>query len=99
MIAGLDLQLVVELLALGAGVGFLAGLLGVGGGMLLVPILTILFTQRGVASGLAVKMAIATAMATIFFTSLSSVRAHSRLGAALLQTTMCSMTLGMFLRA
>lgn len=78
---GLDLLFVVELLALGTGVGFLAGLLGVGGGMLMVPILTLLFTQRGVESGMAVKMAIATAMATIFFTSLSSVRAHHRLGA------------------
>jgi len=77
----LDLTFILELLALGAGVGFLAGMLGVGGGMLMVPILTLLFNQRGVESGLAVKMAIATAMATIFFTSLSSVRAHHRLGA------------------
>ena len=77
----LGLTLVVELLALGTGVGFLAGLLGVGGGMLMVPILTLVFTNRGVAAGLAVKMAIATAMATIFFTSLSSVRAHHRLDA------------------
>ena len=62
-------------------VGFLAGLLGIGGGMLMVPVLTWQFTQRAVPSGLAVKMAIATSMATILFTSLSSVRAHDRLGA------------------
>lgn len=73
--------LVLELLALGAAVGFLAGLLGVGGGMLLVPFVTLILSQRGVDAGLAVKMAIATSMATILFTSLSSVRAHHARGA------------------
>jgi uncharacterized membrane protein YfcA len=73
--------LTLELLALGTVVGFLAGLLGVGGGMLLVPFITFMLSQRGVEPGLAVKMAIATSMATIVFTSLSSVRAHHRRGA------------------
>ncbi len=72
--------LIAELLALGVVAGFLAGLLGVGGGMMMVPALTWLLSARGVESGLAVKMAIATAMATIVFTSLSSVRAHQRHG-------------------
>jgi uncharacterized protein len=70
-----------ELLVLGAFTGFLAGLLGIGGGMLMVPFLTLLLSQRGVDAGLAVKMAIATSMATILFTSISSVRAHHRRGA------------------
>ena len=61
--------------------GFLAGLLGVGGGMMMVPVLSWLLVQRGVPSGPAVKIAIATSMATILFTSLSSVRAHHKLGA------------------
>ena len=73
--------LVAELLALGVVVGFLAGLLGVGGGMMLVPFLTFILSQRGVDPGTAVKMAIATSMATILFTSVSSMRAHHRLGA------------------
>ncbi|MBL8308212.1 MAG: sulfite exporter TauE/SafE family protein [Rubrivivax sp.] len=79
----LDLNpaLVAELLALGTIAGFLAGLLGVGGGMMMVPAMTWLLAQRGVESGLAVKMAVATSMSTILFTSLSSVRAHQRLGA------------------
>lgn len=77
----LDALLVVELLLLGSVVGFLAGLLGVGGGMLLVPFITLIVSGRGVETGLAVKMAIATSMATILFTSLSSVRAHHRRGA------------------
>lgn len=78
----IDPLLVAELLALGSVAGFLAGLLGVGGGMLLVPFLTFILSQRGVEPALAVKMAVATSMATILFTSLSSVRAHHRLGAA-----------------
>ena len=73
--------LIAELLALGVVVGFLAGLLGVGGGMMMVPVMTLVLTQRGVDNGTAVKMAIATSMATILFTSLSSVRAHHRLHA------------------
>ena len=77
----LDPILVLELLALGVFTGFLAGLLGIGGGMLMVPFLTFIFNHRGIEQGLAVKMAIATSMATILFTSLSSVRAHHRRGA------------------
>ncbi len=73
--------LLAELLLLGTFTGFLAGLLGIGGGMLMVPFLTLILTHRGVEPGLAVKMAIATSMATILFTSLSSVRAHHRRGA------------------
>ena len=78
---GLDPLLIAELLALGGFAGFLAGLMGVGGGMLMVPFITLLLTRRGVAPALAVKMAIATSMATIVFTSISSVRAHQRRGA------------------
>ena len=79
--AGLEWQLIAELLARGCCTGFLAGLLGVGGGMMLVPFVTLILSHRGVTPALAVKMAIATSMATILFTSLSSLRAHHRLGA------------------
>ena len=77
----LDPLLVLQLLLLGAGTGFLAGLLGIGGGMLMVPFLTMIFGSRGIEPGLAVKMAIATSMATILFTSIASVRAHHQRGA------------------
>lgn len=76
MIAGLDWQLVAELLLLGCATGFLAGLLGIGGAMLMVPLMTWMLSHRGLDNALAVKMAIATSMATIIFTSLSSIRAH-----------------------
>ena len=72
---------VAELLALGVVVGFMAGLLGIGGGMMMVPVMTLLLMQRGVDAGLAVKMAIATSGASILFTSVSSLLAHHRRGA------------------
>jgi len=77
----LGLPLILELAALGIGTGLLAGLLGIGGGMLMVPFLTLILSARGVSADLAVKMAIATSMATIIFTSVSSVRAHHQRGA------------------
>ncbi len=77
----IDIALVLELAALGLCGGFLAGLLGIGGGMILVPFITYMLSHRGVSPDLAVKMAIATSMATIIFTSVSSVRAHHKKGA------------------
>jgi uncharacterized membrane protein YfcA len=76
----LDPLLIAQLVLLGLCTGFLAGLLGIGGGMLMVPFITIILSGQGVAPDLAVKMAIATSMATIIFTSISSVRAHHKRG-------------------
>jgi uncharacterized membrane protein YfcA len=77
----IDLSLILELALLGLSSGFLAGLLGIGGGMVMVPFITWIVTAQGVPDALAVKMAIATSMATIVFTSASSVRAHHQRGA------------------
>ena len=77
----MDISLILAFLALGAAVGFSAGLLGIGGGMLLVPFLTFLFTITGVPGERVVHMAVATSLATIMFTSISSVRAHHQRGA------------------
>ncbi len=65
----------------GALVGFLAGLLGIGGGMTLVPILAALFTAQALTADHNVHMALATAMASAAFTSSASVREHHRHGA------------------
>ena len=66
-------------LAIGAFVGFIAGLLGVGGGMVMVPLLVSVFTVQGLGA-IALHLALATAIATMLFTSLSSVRAHHSYG-------------------
>jgi uncharacterized membrane protein YfcA len=79
----MDAGLILVLLLMGAGGGFAAGLLGIGGGMVLVPFVTMIFTAKQFAPHLVVHMAIATSLATILFTSLSSVRAHHLHGAVL----------------
>lgn len=72
---------IIALIILGGCTGFAAGLLGIGGGMILVPFLTFLFSIYGFPPEVIVHVAIATSMATILFTSLSSVRAHHKRGA------------------
>ena len=68
-------------IALGAFVGFMAGMLGIGGGGILVPMLTIIFTHQGFPASSNVHMALGTSMASILLTSISSARAHHRHGA------------------
>ena len=69
---------------IGAVVGFMAGLLGIGGGMAMVPIMLFVFKAQGAQAGFPpehlMHMALATAMATIPFTSAASVRAHHARG-------------------
>jgi uncharacterized membrane protein YfcA len=72
----MDISLILAFLGLGAVVGFAAGLLGIGGGLLLVPCFTFLFPSVGVPGERVVHMGIATSLATIMFTSVSSVLAH-----------------------
>jgi uncharacterized membrane protein YfcA len=68
-------------IGLGLVVGFVAGLLGVGGGLIIVPVLIMLLHAQGLAAGMEPQLALGTSLASILFTSLSSVRAHHRHGA------------------
>lgn len=76
----IDALLIGELVVLGTATGFVAGLLGIGGGGIMVPFIAAILSARGIAGGLSVKLAIATAMAVIIFTSISNVYAHQRQG-------------------
>ncbi len=71
------------LLLLGCFAGFLAGLLGIGGGLLTVPFLTMILSYFMPSNEHLVHMAIGTAAATIVFTSFASLRAHYKHGAIL----------------
>ena len=77
----LEPLLIAELAALGLFTGFLAGVLGIGGGMLTVPFVTYILSQRGIDADLSVKMAIATAMAAVMFISIANVHAQHKRGA------------------
>lgn len=71
----------VALLAAGAVGGLIAGLLGVGGGIVIVPVLDLAMEFAGVNPAAALQIAVATSMATIVPTSISSSRSHARRGA------------------
>ncbi|PCJ12599.1 MAG: hypothetical protein COB04_17520 [Gammaproteobacteria bacterium] len=63
-------------LLIGAFAGVIAGLLGVGGGLIIVPSLVFLFAEQGMAVGVLTHVAIGTSLATIVLTSISSIRTH-----------------------
>lgn len=78
------MELIIYLL-IGAIAGFAAGLFGVGGGLIIVPILYIVFTQMHYDPLIIMHMALGTSLATIIVTSISSVSAHHKKGAVLWQ--------------
>lgn len=68
-------------LATGLFAGFLAGLLGVGGGLVIVPVLALIFAAQHFPDGQIMHLALGTSLASIMFTSVSSLRAHHDHGA------------------
>lgn len=79
----MDWTLIPVFLVIGCVVGFIAGLLGIGGGMTMIPLLTLLFSYEHFPPDDILHIAVATSMATIVFTSIASVRAHDQHGAVL----------------
>lgn len=75
------LELVIQFLALGVVAGLLAGALGLGGGVVIVPALLMLFPLMGFPAAITAQQAVATSLATIAVTSTSSIYGHHRLGA------------------
>jgi uncharacterized protein len=72
---------VLAMLATGVFAGFLGGLLGVGGGIVIVPVLEYALQFVGVPAEQRMHVAVATSLATIIPTSISSARAHRKRGA------------------
>ena len=68
-------------IGLGIVAGLLAGLLGVGGGIVIVPMLTFTFALQGLPQEHIQHLALGTSLATIIFTSIASLRAHHARGA------------------
>jgi uncharacterized membrane protein YfcA len=65
-------------LTAGAFAGFMAGLLGIGGGFVIVPVLLLLLPLSGIADAYLMHVAVGTSLATICITSVSSLRAHHK---------------------
>lgn len=77
----MSLEYLLAYLCLGLVAGFIAGLLGVGGGLVIVPVLIWLFDAQGIAPDIQPHLALGTSLGSILFTSLSSLRAHHQHGA------------------
>jgi uncharacterized membrane protein YfcA len=73
--------MILEFALTGLVAGYLAGFLGIGGGFVVVPALTLLFLRQETTAPWAIHMAVATSLATMLVTSLSSLLAHHRRGA------------------
>lgn len=76
----MTIELLILMLVLGAFVGVMAGLLGIGGGLIVVPALLILLPQAGIDAAITMNIALATSLSTIIVTSGSSALNHLKLG-------------------
>ncbi len=81
-----ELLIPLAYIAVGLVGGTMAGLMGIGGGIVIVPALYYLFVWQGFPAAHLMQMAVATSLATIIFTAIASTRAHHRRGAVLWPT-------------
>jgi uncharacterized membrane protein YfcA len=100
------ISLLVYMFGLAALAGFLAGLLGIGGGLVLVPGLYFVFTSLGFESDTIMHVAVGTSLSTIIATGISSARAHHRRGAVRFDLVknvgigmLCGVVIGTFIAA
>ena len=87
-------------LGMGLFVGFFAGLLGIGGGLILVTLMVYLFSIQGFPQDRLLHLALGTSLTSIVFTSISSLRAHHKHGAVrwdILRTVVAGLVLGTLL--
>lgn len=95
----MSIELIIAFVLLGIFVGVLAGMLGIGGGGVLVPVLTSIFIYQNFPKESVVHLALGTSMACIALTSFSSMRAHHKNGAViwpLVKTMSIGMVVGTF---
>ena len=77
----MSLEIAIMYLAVGLIAGLLAGLLGVGGGLVIVPMLVFCFVKQDIQPEVIMHLALGTSLASIIFTSISSFMSHHRRGA------------------
>jgi uncharacterized membrane protein YfcA len=77
----MSLEIAIMYLAVGLIAGLLAGLLGVGGGLVIVPMLVFCFVKQDIQPDVIMHLALGTSLASIIFTSISSFMSHHRRGA------------------
>jgi len=93
------IELIIAFVLLGIIVGVMAGLLGIGGGAIMVPVMASIFIQQGIPKENVVHLALGTSMACIILTSFSSMRSHHQHGAvnwSLVKRMAVGMVIGTF---
>ena len=81
MLSEITIQIIVIYALTGVFAGLIGGMLGLGGGIIIVPVLHYVFIQQGFPTSLLMQLAVTTSLATIIITSMSATYTHHRKGA------------------
>jgi uncharacterized membrane protein YfcA len=77
----MEMIFIVSYLVLGAAAGLLAGMLGIGGGIIIVPMLIFIFSAQQLPAEMVPQLAVASSLGSIIFTSIAAMRAQAKRGA------------------